>query len=122
MTLVYLCRKKRKMKMSEFNTKQIQERIYQNKINKGFNTTDIPKEFCYLYSEVAEAFEAFRKGESNFGEELADIGIFLLGIAELKNIDLGAEVLKKMDTIEKREYCRSKAGHLMKLYDKNEQL
>ena len=50
--------------MNEFNTKQIQKRIYQNKIDKGFNITDIPKEFCYLYSEVAEAFEAFRKGES----------------------------------------------------------
>ena len=90
--------------MNEFNTKQIQERIYQNKINKGFNTTDIPKEFCYLYSEVAEAFEAFRKGESNFSEELADIAIFLLGIAEIKNIDLGAEIIRKMDKIEKRKY------------------
>lgn len=108
--------------MNEFNTKQIQERIYQNKINKGFNTTDIPKEFCYLYSEVAEAFEAFRKGESNFGEELADIGIFLLGIAELKNIDLGAEIIRKMDIIEKRRYYRSKTGNLIKLYDKNETL
>lgn len=107
--------------MNEFNTTQIQKRIYQNKINKGFNTTDIPKEFCYLYSEVAEAFEAFRKGESNFGEELADVAIFLLGIAEIKNIDLGAEVLKKMDTIEKREYFRSRTGNLIKLHDKNEQ-
>ena len=90
--------------MNEFNTKQIQKRIYQNKIDKGFNITDIPKEFCYLYSEVAEAFEAFRKGKSNFGEELADIGIFLLGIAEIKNIDLGAEIIRKMDVIEKRKY------------------
>lgn len=62
MTSVYLCRKKRKMKMSEFNIKQIQERIYQNKINKGCNTTDIPEEFCFLlYGEVGEAFDAFRK-------------------------------------------------------------
>lgn len=108
--------------MTEFNTKKIQERIYQNKIDKGFNTTDIPKEFCYLYSEVAEAFEAFRKGESNFGEELADVAIFLLGIAEIKNIDLGSEVLRKMEIIEKRRYYRSKTGNLIKLHDKNEQL
>lgn len=102
--------------MSEFNTKQIQERIYQNKIDKGFNITDIPKEFCYLYSEVAEAFEAFRKGESNFGEELADIAIFLLGIAEIKKIDLGAEIIQKMDIIEKRKY-REQNGFKIKCDD-----
>lgn len=102
--------------MNEFNTKQIQERIYQNKIDKGFNITDIPKEFCYLYSEVAEAFEAFRKGEANFGEELADIAIFLLGIAEIKNIDLGAEIIRKMDIIEKRKY-REQNGFKIKCDD-----
>lgn len=102
--------------MSEFNTKQIQERIYQNKIDKGFNITDIPKEFCYLYSEVAEAFEAFRKGESNFGEELADIAIFLLGIAEIKKIDLGAEIIQKMDIIEKHKY-REQNGFKIKCDD-----
>ena len=102
--------------MAEFNTKQIQKRIDQNKIDKGFNITDIPKEFCYLYSEVAEAFEAFRKGEANFGEELADIGIFLLGIAEIKNIDLGAEIIRKMDIIEKRKY-REQNGFKIKCDD-----
>ena len=29
--------------------KELQKEIYQNKINKGFNTTDIAKEFCLLY-------------------------------------------------------------------------
>ncbi len=36
-----------------------QEEIIQNKINHGFNTTDIAKEFCLLYREVAEAYEAY---------------------------------------------------------------
>ena len=27
--------------------KELQKKIYQNKINKGFNTTDIAKEFVY---------------------------------------------------------------------------
>lgn len=35
--------------------KQLQKEIYQNKINKGFNTTDINQEFCYIYGETSEA-------------------------------------------------------------------
>ena len=41
--------------------KNLQERIYQNKLDKGFNVTDLNKEFCLLYGEVAEAYEAHRK-------------------------------------------------------------
>ena len=32
--------------------KKIQKEIWLNKINKGFNTTDVNKEFCLLYGEV----------------------------------------------------------------------
>ena len=43
------------------NIVEIQKRIYQNKVDKGFNVTDINKEFCLLYGEIAEAYEAYRK-------------------------------------------------------------
>lgn len=43
------------------NLKEMQKEILQNKINKGFNTTDINKEFCLLYGEVSEAYDAYRK-------------------------------------------------------------
>ena len=29
--------------------KKLQKEIYQNKVNKGFNITDIKKEFCLTY-------------------------------------------------------------------------
>ena len=90
--------------MNEINTVKIQKRIYNNKIAKGFNITDIPQEFCLLYGEVGEAFEAWRRQKNDFGEELADVAIYLLGIAELCKIDLGNEICKKMDIIEKRIY------------------
>ena len=41
--------------------KQMQKEIWQNKVDKGFNITDVNKEFCLLYGEVAEAYEAYRK-------------------------------------------------------------
>lgn len=42
---------------------QIQKRVYQNKVDKGFNVTDIYKEFCYTYGELTEACEAYTKKE-----------------------------------------------------------
>lgn len=43
--------------------KQLQKDIYKNKLNKGFNVTDINKEFCLTYGEMAEAYEAWKKNK-----------------------------------------------------------
>lgn len=75
--------------------KKLQKEIYQNKVNKGFNITDINKEFCLTYGEVAEAYEAWKKKKDDLGEELADVAIYLLGLSEILNIDLEDEILKK---------------------------
>ena len=58
--------------------KNLQKEIYQNKVDKGFNVTDVNKEFCLTYGEVAEAYEAWRKKKDDLGEELADVAIYLL--------------------------------------------
>jgi len=84
--------------------KKLQKEIYQNKVNKGFNITDINKEFCLTYGEVAEAYEAWRKKKDDLGEELADVAIYLLGLSEILNIDLEDEILKKVYKNSKREY------------------
>ena len=81
-----------------------QKAIYQNKLDKGFNVTDVHKEFCLLYGEVAEAFEAWRKKQPDVGEELADVAIYLLGLSEILGIDLSAEIEKKMRINREREY------------------
>ena len=84
--------------------KKKQKEVYQNKVNKGFNTSDISKEFCYIYGEVAEAYEAFRKKKDDLGEELADITIYLLGLSEILNINLEEEILKKVNKNNHRKY------------------
>ena len=86
------------------NLKQVQKDIWQNKINKGFNTTNVEKEFCFLYSEVAEAFEAYRKKKDDLNEELADIAIYLMGLSEMLGFDLEDEIMKKVSKNEKRVY------------------
>ena len=83
---------------------QMQKRVYQNKLNKGFNVTDVPKEFCYLYGEVAEAYDAYLKNKEDLGEELADIAIYLLGLSEILGYNLKEQIEYKMQKNEKRVY------------------
>jgi hypothetical protein len=37
-----------------------QRLAWENKLAKGFDTTDVPLEFCLLSGELAEAFDAWR--------------------------------------------------------------
>lgn len=84
--------------------KKIQKDIWQNKLNKGFNTTDVNKEFCLLYGEVAEAYDAWKKKKEYLNEELADIAIYLMGLSEMLGFDLADEIEKKVSKNEKRVY------------------
>lgn len=82
----------------------VQKAVYQNKVDKGFNVTDVNVEFCLLYGEIAEAYEAWKKKQDTVGEELADIAIYLLGLSEILGVDLASEIEKKMKINREREY------------------
>jgi NTP pyrophosphatase (non-canonical NTP hydrolase) len=86
--------------------KKLQKKIYQNKLDKGFNTTDIYKEFCLIHEEVSEACRAHYKKQYTVGEELSDIVIYVLGLAEILNINLEKEILLKIKKNGKRKYLR----------------
>jgi len=75
---------------------EIQKAVYENKVAKGFNVTNIDKEFCMTYGELAEAHEAYRKKWDTLGEELADVAIYLLGMSEILGISLHEEIEKKI--------------------------
>ena len=106
-----------KIKEENMDIRTIQNLVYQNKVNKGFNVTDVNKEFCLLYGEVAEAYEAWRKKKSDIGEELADVAIYLLGLAEILGVDLAAEIENKIEINKKREY-KEIDGVLKKVLEK----
>jgi NTP pyrophosphatase (non-canonical NTP hydrolase) len=81
-----------------------QAAAWANKIAKGFSTGDVPLEFMLLVTELGEAFDAWRKDEPGYGGELADVFIFLCGLAEITGTDLQAEVEAKLAVNARREY------------------
>ncbi len=84
--------------------KKYQERVWQNKIDHGFDLDKPDREFCLLYGEVGEAYEAYLKGFDTLDEELADVAIYLMGLSQMLGVDLESAVLKKMTKNEKRVY------------------
>jgi len=93
-----------------------QNRIYQNKVNHGFNTTNVYQEARYILEEVAELMRAIEKNDTaNLKEELADIVIFAYGCAEVAGVgNLDTEIFDKMALNEKRIYKRTEAGDFVK--------
>src|SRR3989338_9268386 len=89
--------------------KKLQKEVMQNKLDHGFNTTDIALEFCHAYEELAEAFNKFKKNQPGVAEELADVAIFLLGMSEILGFDLEKELVTKVEKNKNRQYKKEKS-------------
>lgn len=96
------------------DTKKLQKEVLQNKINHGFPVGNLDSEFCLAHGELSEAYIAWIKGQDDVGEELADVAIYLLGIAEMLNIDLGKEIVSKIEKNKKRIYKKNSKGIFVK--------
>lgn len=83
---------------------KLQKEVYQNKLDKGFNVTNIEMEFNYIFGELVETIEAYRDKKDDLGEEIADVVIYMLGLAEILKIDLETELISKFEKIKKRQY------------------
>ena len=90
----------------------MEKQIWQNKLNKGFNTTDVNKKFCLLYGEVGEAYDAWKKKKDDLGEELADIAIYLMGLSEMIGFDLEEQILNKVSKM-KKEFTKILMGLIL---------
>ncbi|WP_188189530.1 MazG-like family protein [Nonomuraea sp. SYSU D8015] len=92
----------------------VQREAWANKVAKGFNTTDVALEFALTHAELSEAFEAYRKHPDKLGEELADVVIFVVGLAEMTGVNLDAAVEAKLAKNAMRRYVRGPTGVLVK--------
>jgi NTP pyrophosphatase (non-canonical NTP hydrolase) len=86
----------------------IQKKAMDNKIKHGWDTTDnsanVHLNFLHLYGEVAEAYDAYYKKKDDLGLELADVLLYLCGLADILGYSLEDECIKKMAINEKRVY------------------
>lgn len=83
------------------------EEAYETAKSKGWHNE--PKEtgtlLALIHSEVSEALEADRKGNTeNFVEELADVCIRIFDLCGSKGIDLEKAILEKMSYNKTRSY------------------
>lgn len=107
-----------KLKLNELKQRAgRQSRIYQNKVNHGFNLTNVHQEVRYILEEVAELMHAIEKNDrANMKEELADIVIFAYGCASVANLgNLDTEIDRKMEINEQRVYKKKADGDFQKV-------
>lgn len=75
----------------------LQELIRQNKIEKGFNTTDPLYEFAFLSGEFGELAQAIKDPDfEDLDEALVDIIIFVLGFFAMYEVDSAQVIAKKI--------------------------
>jgi NTP pyrophosphatase (non-canonical NTP hydrolase) len=89
--------------------KELQKEVMRNKLEKGFNTTDVASEFCRAYEELSEAFSKHNKNQPGVAEEFADVMIFILGMSEILGFDLEKELVAKIEKNKNRKYKKEKS-------------
>ena len=85
--------------------KDLQKRIYQNKVDKGFNVTDVGKEIILMTEELGELARAYKKSDKKPANEISnreeiidaigDLMTYCLGMCEMMGID-SEEILEKI--------------------------
>ena len=89
--------------------KELQKEVMRNKLEKGFNTSDVALEFCRAHEELSEAFSKHNKNQPGVAEEFADVMIFILGMCETLGFDLEKELVGKIGKNKNRKYEKAKS-------------
>ena len=91
----------------------LKEEVFQNKVEKGFNISNVELDIAHLHGEVLDAYV---KKKDDLGEELADVIIYVLGLSKMLNIDIELELKEKIEKNRKRKYIEVN-GILTKIED-----
>ena len=77
--------------------RQLQRAIYQNKVNRGFNVTDVGKEIVLMVEELGELARAYKNSDKlpavdiSHREEMVDAAgdlmVYCLGLCEMLGVN-----------------------------------
>jgi NTP pyrophosphatase (non-canonical NTP hydrolase) len=85
--------------------RELQREIIRNKINRGFNITDVGKEIVLMIEELGELARAYKNSDKRPAPDIShkdemvdaigDLMVYCLGLCEMLEVD-GAEVLREI--------------------------
>ncbi|MBL7160585.1 MAG: hypothetical protein ISS93_01900 [Candidatus Aenigmarchaeota archaeon] len=92
----------------------LQKRIYQNKVNRGFNVTDIGKEIVLMTEELGELAKAYKNSDKKPAREISnkeeiidaigDLMVYCIGLCEMLGISSGDVLAKIVNSNENRTH------------------
>lgn len=88
---------------------KLQKDIFNNKVNRKFNTTDVGKEIILMTEELGELAKAYkRNNKEDMADAVGDIMVYCLGLCEM----LGLDSEKLLQDITQNNSTRTHSGHL----------
>ncbi|MDF1514925.1 MAG: MazG nucleotide pyrophosphohydrolase domain-containing protein [Anaerolineae bacterium] len=79
------------------NLQELQRKIYQNKVNRNFNVTDVGKEIVLMVEELGELANAYKRSDQkpapdisekvDMVDAIGDLMIYCLGLCEMLEVD-----------------------------------
>lgn len=77
--------------------RELQRKIYRNKVDRGFNVTDVGKEIVLMVEELGELARAYKVSDKRPAPEIShseemvdavgDLMIYCLGLCEMLNVN-----------------------------------
>ncbi len=97
--------------------RDLQKRVWANKVKNGFDKSTVDRDILLAQGELTEVFDAYRKELDDLDEELADVVLYMLGLAEKLGIDLEDALQKKLTIVEKRKWKKVNDAYYQKEED-----
>ena len=96
------------------NLNDLQKEIYQNKVDRGFNVTDIGKEIILMTEELGELARAYKNSDKKNAREInnkekiidaiGDLMVYCLGLCEMVGIDSEKVISDVVENNKKRTH------------------